>query len=126
MDATNFRYTLAAFAAGALLAVPIVAFVPFPSPPECGYVFDSASVGYVPAACEDAASMADRLDAIRRERPSGRFECAATNGAPLTADECAAYLAERAAITAECGSLVTQEAYEACEAAARAAYRKGR
>lgn len=110
-----------AFAVGAAIGIAIPA-----DPPSCGYVLDSASVGYVPASCEDAAIIAERMDAIRRERSSAYFECAATNGAPLTADACASYLAERDAIAAECGGIAAQDAYEACEAPARAAYRAGR
>jgi hypothetical protein len=84
--------------------------------------------------CASAATMRDveaRLDVIRAERTGGRFdtssdllaECSRTNGAPLTVEACSNYLAEGAAVAAECGDIAAQHAYEVCEAATLAAYR---
>lgn len=72
MDANNFRYTLAAFVAGALLAFPIVTFVPFPSPPadlmECAKTNGadltvSACVDYL----AEQAELADACGAIAEQ-----------------------------------------------------------
>jgi len=84
----------------------------------------------IPATCDDGerclteAEYADvlaDLDAIRSERSGGRFDvlaaCAITNGAELTEDACADYLRTNARLTAACGHLREQSAYEDCEAA---------
>ena len=84
----------------------------------------------IPATCDDGerclteAEYADvlaDLDAIRSERSGGRFDvlaaCAITNGAELTEDACADYLRKNARLTAACGHLREQSAYEDCEAA---------
>ena len=72
--------------------------------------------------CLTEAEYADvlaRYDVLRSERSGGRFDalatCADTNGAPLTADQCATYLAERAALADACGAISEQNAYEHCE-----------
>jgi len=43
--------------------------------------------------------------------------CAKTNGASLTVEQCEDYLRINALVTAACGDLLDQHAYEDCEAA---------
>ena len=68
---------------------------------------------------DEYADVLERMDSISSERSGGRFDalatCADTNGAPLTADQCATYLAERAALADACGAISEQNAYEHCE-----------
>jgi hypothetical protein len=107
------RRTVAAAALTAVLAgAAISAAIPAPCYGDDGY------------RCVSEAEYADvlaRLDVIRSERSGGRFDvlaaCAITNGAELTEDACADYLRKNARLTAACGHLREQSAYEDCEAA---------